>query len=207
MFNATLERAKSAMAAFKNFERLSEKTEVVALLLKDYEEQSTEWLWQTDKHDRIVSAPPQILAFLGVADQDLREITPFPMLVARCTEECGDDAERLRAALKAQTEFHDIQLSIKNPQNGALHWIVVKGRPQFDRSGFIGFRGIFADATVAITAERRVKYLAAYDPLTNLRNRNAVHSLLSELQNTGQCMAAFAIDLDDFKSVNDNYGT
>lgn len=38
---------------------------VIEVLLKDYEEQATDWFWQTDTDGKTVNAPPQILDLLG----------------------------------------------------------------------------------------------------------------------------------------------
>jgi len=206
LFNATVERGKSAMVAFKNHEQLSEKSEVVELLLKDYEEQATEWLWQTDRHGCMLSAPDQILELLGPFPDGHEQANLCTVLAARCTPESQDDIGRLQTGFQGQTEFHDVRLSLRDPKDAELRWILMKGRPQFDRDGFSGFRGIFADATVAIVAERKVKYLAAYDSLTGLLNRNSVQKRLLDLRAADHFATAFFIDLDGFKQVNDSYG-
>ena len=82
----------------------------------------------------------------------------------------------------------------------------MKGRPQYEHGAFQGFRGIFADATAAVVAERKVQFLASFDGLTALLNRNSVQKRLSELHNEGLYAAALLVDLDGFKQVNDSYG-
>ncbi|MEH3104152.1 MAG: EAL domain-containing protein [Sphingomonas phyllosphaerae] len=59
-------------------------------------------------------------------------------------------------------------------------------------------------------AERRVEFLAHHDMLTGLPNRllfeeQLAHDLL-RAPRTGERVAVFAIDLDDFKSINDRFG-
>ncbi|OIQ41967.1 MAG: hypothetical protein BM560_05850 [Roseobacter sp. MedPE-SWde] len=206
LFNATLQGAKAARVAFNNHERLSEKSEVVELLLKDYEEQATEWLWQTDHEGLLLSAPAQVLEMCLPLAEDEKNINLFDLLSQSCTEASTSDIEHLWAAVSEKKEFHDVRLSIKSPLDGELRWILMKGRPQYEHGAFQGFRGIFADATAAVVAERKVQFLASFDGLTALLNRNSVQKRLSELHNEGLYAAALLVDLDGFKQVNDSYG-
>ena len=206
LFNATLQGAKAARVAFNNHERLSEKSEVVELLLKDYEEQATEWLWQTDQDGLLLSAPAQVLEMCFPLAEDEKNINLFDLLSQSCTEASTSDIEHLWAAVSEKKEFHDVRLSIKSPLDGELRWILMKGRPQYEHGAFQGFRGIFADATAAVVAERKVQFLASFDGLTALLNRNSVQKRLSELHNEGLYAAALLVDLDGFKQVNDSYG-
>ncbi|OWK29926.1 putative bifunctional diguanylate cyclase/phosphodiesterase [Sphingomonas mucosissima] len=60
------------------------------------------------------------------------------------------------------------------------------------------------------TAERRVEFLAHHDMLTGLANRLLFESRLahelSRSERTGDVVAVLAIDLDDFKAINDRHG-
>ncbi|MEP2718858.1 EAL domain-containing protein [Pseudophaeobacter sp.] len=206
LFNACLKAAQTAMIAFKNHERLSEKSEVVELLLKDYEAQATEWLWQTDQYGRLLSAPAGILEMCAQGEQNPEAVELFDLLASTCTAEAAEDMARLQKAVRNRIEFHDIRLSIQDPRDDTLHWILMKGRPQYERGGFRGFRGIFADATAEVEAERKVQFLASYDGLTNLLNRNSVQKKLCELQAEKDQVVALLVDLDGFKQVNDSYG-
>lgn len=66
------------------------------------------------------------------------------------------------------------------------------------------------DLTARKQHEERISYLALHDPLTDLPNRRYCTELLDKaLENarmTGTGLALFAIDLDNFKLVNDLYG-
>ncbi len=206
LFNATLEAAKAARLAFNTHESLSAKSEVVELLLKDYEEQATEWLWQTDKDGLLLSAPAQVLEMCTPLDEEAEGINLFELLAANCTAAARQDIEHLQQALQDKVEFHDVRLPLNSVINGEVHWILVKGRPQYERGRFQGFRGIFADATAAVVAERKVQFLASFDGLTALLNRNSIQKKLSELRADDHYAAALLVDLDGFKQVNDSYG-
>ena len=204
--NATLESAKEQMRAFKNLEALSHKTEVVDLLLKDYEEQGSEWIWRTDGAGRLVSCPSQILELLAIPDDDPEEVDLTAAISKSVDLKHQSEVDKIKKAFCEKVDLHDVTLPLRAQLDGTLKWIVMKGRPQFEGSTFAGFRGIFADATATVEATRYVEFLAKHDPLTNTYNRNYVHALLEDLDPEKDNALVFLIDLDGFKQVNDAYG-
>jgi diguanylate cyclase (GGDEF)-like protein len=67
----------------------------------------------------------------------------------------------------------------------------------------------FEDVTARVEAEERIRFMARYDNLTGLANRAYFHELVGECMAAGdrdRLCALAAIDLDDFKSVNDTLG-
>ncbi len=74
-------------------------------------------------------------------------------------------------------------------------------------------RGI-ADYSTAVEqrrrAERHIEFLAHHDALTGLPNRVLFEERLGQelrrVRRTGERVAVFAIDLDEFKSINDRFG-
>ncbi|WP_353309424.1 ATP-binding protein [Shimia sp. NS0008-38b] len=155
LLNVVVERGKSTIEAFRNHEDLSEKSEVIELLLKDYEEQATQWLWQTDATGKIVRCPEPILNLLGAKNE--RSAPLAKLLSDRSDTVSNQDVMRLNQALYDQKEFHDIRIALFDPDLNQTRWILVKGRPQYNSDLFIGYRGIFADATVIVQAERKVQ--------------------------------------------------
>ena len=68
----------------------------------------------------------------------------------------------------------------------------------------------FVDVTDRRMAEERVAYLARFDTLTGLPNRNhfeeKLEAALDHCRKTGECCAVLFFDLDRFKAVNDTLG-
>ncbi len=131
LFNATLERGTAMLAAFKETEQLSEKSEVIELLLKDCEEQATEWLWQTDAHGQTVSAPPQILDLLGRSACDFANLPLIEVIAQTASPDSSEGVEKMTFAFESWLEFYDVELSIEIHTSDGPHWILMKGRPQF----------------------------------------------------------------------------
>lgn len=205
IFNATLERGKAQMRAFLNHEALSQKSEVIDLLLKDYEEQGVEWLWRTNETGCLISGPQQVLDLMKVmVDGGCSELVEA---IAQSVDPLGRDAlTRLKSAFRDRADFHEVTLPFVDASTGRHKWIMMRGRPQFDGGSFSGFRGIFADATTTVEAQRQLAFLADHDPLTGVANRNVVKRRLQNLQADSDRRVALLIDLDGFKQVNDSYG-
>ena len=55
-------------------------------------------------------------------------------------------------------------------------------------------------------ANEKLSYEATHDQLTNLYNRTAYASILDSLTEEGSRLALILVDVDKFKSINDNYG-
>ncbi len=66
------------------------------------------------------------------------------------------------------------------------------------------------DITARKQAERQIETLAFYDTLTGLPNRrlflDRLSQALPDVARLGRCGALLELDLDDFKSLNDNHG-
>lgn len=74
-----------------------------------------------------------------------------------------------------------------------------------DRSGQY-ILGMSEDVTETRRAQAEVLRLAHYDSLTGLRNRGSYVEKMEALLRSGEPFALLSIDLDRFKSINDQYG-
>lgn len=72
------------------------------------------------------------------------------------------------------------------------------------------FIALFSDITATKKYEQQLEHVAHYDALTNLPNRvllaDRLHQGMVHAQRHGQSLAVVYLDLDGFKSVNDNHG-
>jgi len=204
--NAALERARSQMKAFANHESLLHKSEMVDLLLKDYEEQGVEWVWRTDVNGRILTCPQQVLEHISNDEKGNDKFDLLQSFADHIAPQGENDLERIRTAFQAQQEFHDVNLPLFCNVRNSLRWLMVRGRPQFEGEDFVGFRGIIADATSGMEVQKQTEFLAENDALTATFNRNYIQARLDELHPGQDNATAYLIDLDGFKQVNDSYG-
>ena len=96
-------------------------------------------------------------------------------------------------------------------KDGTLYWNEVHLSPVRDAKGVIThFLGIQTDVTERKQSEARINYLAFFDPLTELPNRqlflDRLANAIALAHRTGQYGAIAFIDLDNFKHINEAEG-
>lgn len=190
---------------------LEERDETVSLLLREFTDQSGDWLWETDPHRRVARATVRFAAALG---HDPLSINGLPLLQVLAGEawESGAFHAGLRTLadkLKNREAFRDLLLPVRI--DGNPRWLQISANPRHDeRGGFCGFRGVGSDVTEQRESADKIARMARFDPLTGLPNRLLVHeSLAAAMEEAdrwdGRC-AFMMIDLDRFKAVNDTLG-
>ena len=190
---------------------LAEKSEVVSLLLREFEEGDADWLWQIDTSRRVRSVSPRFAFALGLDPEDIAG-QPFIKLIASDSWDSGhfhtslhDLAERFKR--RDSFSNHLVRVTI----DGQHRWWELSGTPKLDENGtFDGFRGVGSDVTQQRESSEKIAYLARYDTLTGLPNRLLLNETLGEAMKYAdqwrtRC-AFLMIDLDRFKAVNDTLG-
>jgi diguanylate cyclase (GGDEF)-like protein/PAS domain S-box-containing protein len=190
---------------------LQDKSEVVSLLLREFEEGEADWLWQVDSTRRVRNVSPRFAFALGEELDDV-EGKPLIQLVAGDSWDTGffhSSLHDLAERMKRRESFSN--LIVRVTLKGLHRWWELSASPRVDENGaFVGFRGVGSDVTERRESEEQISYLARFDTLTGLPNRLQ----LTEALDTGMRRAdqfrsrcAFLmIDLDRFKAVNDTLG-
>jgi diguanylate cyclase (GGDEF)-like protein len=188
-----------------------EKSEVVSLLLREYEEGEADWLWQIDTARRVRGVSPRFAFALGIPPEEI-DGQPFIQMIAGSAWETGQfpsSLHDLAERLKRRESFSN--LLVRVTINGHQRWWELSGTPKLDEHGnFDGFRGVGSDVTQARESSDKIAYLARYDTLTGLPNRMMLNEALADAlkyaeQWRTRC-AFLMIDLDRFKAVNDTLG-
>ncbi|WP_160485253.1 putative bifunctional diguanylate cyclase/phosphodiesterase [Aurantiacibacter rhizosphaerae] len=181
---------------------LRQANDTIQLLLNHYDEDGSDWLFECDNDGRILRPNHRFCAAARCLPEEL-EGMKLSQLFSDSTQR-----DELREISKRKAAFrnHVLPLEIEGEQL----WWSISARPIYHSDGEMEcWRGFIADVTRTRQAEEKVTYMAHYDVLTNLPNRNLFATTLkrSFARREGEEISAVLyIDLDHFKAVNDNYG-
>lgn len=207
----SLEAARAFLSGKVAEAAMAEKSEVVSLLLREFEEGEADWLWQTDTNRRVRSASPRFAFALGEDTEDI-DGKPLIQLIAGPSWESGhfhSSLHDLAEKLKRRESFSN--LLVRVTLHGQHRWWELSASPKFDENvSFTGFRGVGSDVTEQRESADKIAYLARYDTLTGLPNRMMLTETLGQAMHEAdrwrmRC-GFLMIDLDRFKAVNDTLG-
>ncbi len=178
--------------------------DTVRMLLNDYEDQGSDWLFELDQDGCLTSVSARFAEVLLQQPEALNGRSFVDLFVA------GSESTQLQDFLKARTAFRGLVIPVKGGRLGETLYWSISGRPaNGGSSGLVSFRGVISDISSEKQAEARVRHLAHYDSLTELPNRmmftQALHRMIADRRKKSR-LAVLLVDFDHFKSINDMYG-
>lgn len=177
----------------------TERGQVIELLLAEFEENGSDWLFEIDAGGRIVRCSQRLLDVSGRAHDDVVGLRILGLLAP-------DAHQKMHAAMASGVAFRDLVVRAQKP--GEIAWWSLTAKPLHDHAGaLIGWRGVGSDITAAKVADDSMRALASSDPLTRLYNRSGFNDALQrQFGDRNARNALCLIDLDNFKSINDTFG-
>jgi diguanylate cyclase (GGDEF)-like protein len=174
--------------------------ETVRMLLNDYQDHGSDWLFELDREGQMVSVSPRFAEALATLPEDLIGRS-FINLFAD-THERG----QLSDHLAERRAFRGLALQLGD----SADWWSISGRPaNGGATATVHFRGVISDISAEKQAEDRVRHMAHYDSLTGLPNRSMFIGAMQRAIATSNAKMRgmlMLIDIDNFKNVNDVYG-
>ncbi len=199
----------SMMSRMRTQSDLADRTDIVRLLLNEFETNASDWLIEVDAVGRLTHVSPRLA---DVARRSRGELLGQPLLSLLGDEKRGEARSAVKALgniFRAQRPFRDVSVPVLVA--GETRWWALSGTPKTDPAGnFAGYRGVGRDVTEVRRSHERIAQLARFDPLTGLANRvlfrETLDDALARAVRTQRGCALLFIDLDRFKLVNDTLG-
>ena len=193
--------AKATNARLQSEREAERQSRMVSVLLRDFEEQTTDVLWEVNLSGRFTHVSDKLAKLLGCEPSQLQDTTLQGWFRSHCPQ-----LDEFKQALRAGQPFRDVILPISLSQQD--HWWSVSARPLFDDNGNVmGWRGVIADITEQHQAQSRLKDLSLIDPLTGIGSRTHLREVLGHAlelaQTKGFRSALLCVDIDNFKWIND----
>ncbi|NQY96348.1 MAG: sensor domain-containing diguanylate cyclase [Henriciella sp.] len=165
---------------------------------------ATDLYWETDLEGHVIAAGGRLMKTFF---PDINHVVGrHYMSVIKLDD---TEREKMLNALQAIKPYSDI-LSVFHATDGRRFYISLSATPRYSKSGaVIGYLGVGTNVTRRIEAQGRLKHMAEHDMLTGLANRysfqNRIEKDIAESAED-ENIAILAIDLDNFKSINDTFG-
>ncbi len=204
----SLRHAKTFVAHHASLNLVHEKGEIIGLLLKEFEDSTSDWIWGFDVAGRIDRVSKGFTAATGLPESELLG-ADFLEFLHYITPPNDTLMQQLERAFLARQPFSEVEIRVMS--GTAESWWRLTGKPILDTTGqYAGYIGTTSDVSLRKQAERRITMLAHNDPLTGLLNRTKftehLNQCVARLERYGSPFCILFLDLDQFKAVNDGRG-
>jgi diguanylate cyclase (GGDEF)-like protein len=189
--------------------RIEENAELIKLLLRDFEENASDWLWETDSALQLQRVSPRLAQVARRPAETITGTFPHALIgeMSRFDPKGASAVSRLNRLIADRSAFRDLVIPVII--GGEERSWLLTGKPILDNAGnFIGYHGVGADITSARRSQEQIAFLARHDSLTRLPNRVLFNEVLHNayIGCKEESIALLCLDLDDFKVINDTLG-
>ena len=141
-----------------------QQSQLIKLLLRDFEESASDWLWETNASDRLQHVSTRFAQILNRPVDELHgagliQLLDTSGLQSQSSGTTG--SENLRQKIGSRSTFRDLIIPVA--VDGEHQWWSLTGKPILDEHGvFIGYRGVGRDVTAAKRSEDELRQTRAF---------------------------------------------
>jgi len=161
--------------------------------------------WKLDSKAELVHFSEQFAAMIGLPDHEFASRSEVMSMLSR------RHREELKIAVQrcfTHAQPFDVEMPVERSR--PMQWLRIMGNPVTENGRVLEVVGAIQDVTERREFIETIQRQATYDSLTGLPNRHQFDAFLAReiahAARTSERIAVLFIDLDEFKSVNDNLG-
>jgi diguanylate cyclase (GGDEF)-like protein/PAS domain S-box-containing protein len=169
-------------------------------------ESTAEGILITDARERIVAANLAFAELTGYSEEEVRGKTPALLRSGRHDRRFYDE---MWAAVNRTGRWHG-EMWNRTKGGEVRPYLLTVTALKDERGVVLNYVGVMRDISTIKQSQQQLEYLANYDALTGLGNRNLFYTRLKigieKAQRHKGNLAVVFIDLDNFKVINDTLG-
>ncbi|MFW5873723.1 MAG: diguanylate cyclase domain-containing protein [Bacillota bacterium] len=163
---------------------------------------STEAICLLDNNHQVIQVNQRFEELFGYSEEEIKgkDLDEF-ILPEECKNIGKNYTKEVNGGKKVSAE------TVRKSKDGSRIDVYMQGFPVNLTNGQIGIYALYTDISERKQKEREIEYLSFHDEMTGLYNRRYYENELERLESSRRMPIAIVIgDVDELKSINDNYG-